>query len=163
MKKSFWIFQKGGFFPIAYFFSGKTAFLQISADFVTKFQKLFFYLKALQTRMQIDEKNFFIAQVVSEISAKNTYFKNRQMYIFVTDCISASRKFARFIHIFYYWLLKSRNRTWGWTNNKMFYCRTLPTRYGHWICFSLTWEAHVHLSISLQIDCWKHTKSKLFI
>ena len=36
--------------------------------------------------MQIDEKNFFIAKVVPEISAKNTYFKNNKMYIFVTDC-----------------------------------------------------------------------------
>ena len=48
-------------------FSGKTAFLQISADFVTGFEKLFFHLKALQTRMQIDVKNFFVAQVVPEI------------------------------------------------------------------------------------------------
>ena len=42
MKKSFLIFQNGGFFPIAYFFSGKTVFLQISADFLTGFEKLFF-------------------------------------------------------------------------------------------------------------------------
>ena len=39
-------------------FSGKTAFLKISADFVTGFQKLFFHLKALQTRMQINVDNF---------------------------------------------------------------------------------------------------------
>ena len=36
--------------------------------------------------MQIDVNNFFIAQMVPEIYAKNTYFKNRQMFIFVTDC-----------------------------------------------------------------------------
>jgi len=58
MKGGFWIFQNGGFFPIAYFFSGKTAFLKISADFVTIFEKYFFHLKALQTRMQIDVNNF---------------------------------------------------------------------------------------------------------
>ena len=38
--------------------------------------------------MQIDGNNFFVVQVVPEIYAKNTYFKNSQMYIFVTDCIS---------------------------------------------------------------------------
>ena len=64
------------FFPIAYFFSGKTAFLKISADFVIGFEKLFLYLKALQTRMQIDENNFFEAQVVAEIYAKNISFKS---------------------------------------------------------------------------------------
>ena len=45
------IFQNAGFFQIAYFFSGKTAFLKISADFVTVIEKFFFHLKALQTRM----------------------------------------------------------------------------------------------------------------
>ena len=55
-------------------FSGKTAFLQIPADFVTEFEKFFFYLKALQTKMQIDENSFFVAQVVPEIYAKNTSF-----------------------------------------------------------------------------------------
>ena len=52
---------------MAYFFSGKTAFLQISADFVTG---------ALQTRMRINVNNFFVAQVVPEICAKNTSFKD---------------------------------------------------------------------------------------
>ena len=75
MKKSFRFFQNGGFLPIAYFFSGKTAFLQISADFVTGLQKKMSPLKAPQTRMQIDVKIFFIAQVVPVISAKNTSFK----------------------------------------------------------------------------------------
>ena len=37
--------------------------------------------------MQIDVNNFFVTQVVPEIHAKNTYFKNRYMCIFVTDCI----------------------------------------------------------------------------
>ena len=36
------MFQNCGFFPIAYFFSVKTAFLQISADFVPGFEKFFF-------------------------------------------------------------------------------------------------------------------------
>ena len=40
-------------------------------------QKLFFHLKALQTRMQIDVNNFFIAQVVPEISAKKHKFQNQ--------------------------------------------------------------------------------------
>ena len=56
-------------------FSVKTAFLQILADFVTGFEKLFFHLKTLQTRIQIDAYNFFVAQVVPEIYAKNTSFK----------------------------------------------------------------------------------------
>ena len=41
MKKCFLFFQNGGFFLITYF-SGKSAFLQISADFVTEYKKLFF-------------------------------------------------------------------------------------------------------------------------
>ena len=67
MKKSFSIFKKGGFFQIAYFFSVKTAFLRISADFFNGFEKFLFRLKVLQTRMQIDLNNFFAAQVVPEI------------------------------------------------------------------------------------------------
>ena len=59
-------------------FSGKTAFLKISADF----EKLFLHLKALQTRMQIDVNNVFVAQVVPEIYAKNTSFKNSYVDVF---------------------------------------------------------------------------------
>ena len=44
---------------------------------IRHFEKLSIYLKALQTRMQIDVNNFFIPQVVLKIYAKNTYFKNR--------------------------------------------------------------------------------------
>ena len=59
MKKSFWIFPNGGFFPIAYIhFSGKTAILQISAEFVPGFETFFFHLKALQTRAWINVNNF---------------------------------------------------------------------------------------------------------
>ena len=64
-------------------FSGQTAFLQISADSLTGLEKLYFHLKALQTRMQIDA---FVAQVVLEISAKNTSFKISYMCFFVTHC-----------------------------------------------------------------------------
>ena len=46
------------------FFSVKTAFLQISADFVSGFEKFLFRLKALETRMQIDANT-----VKSEIRA----------------------------------------------------------------------------------------------
>ena len=48
----------------------------MSADFVTRFQKTFFHLKALQPRMQIDVNNFFVAQVVPEIYTKNKRFLN---------------------------------------------------------------------------------------
>ena len=43
-----------GFFKIMGFFSGKYAFLKISADFFTGYDKLFFQLKALRTRIQTD-------------------------------------------------------------------------------------------------------------
>ena len=87
-KKSFWFFQNRGFFPIAYFFSGKTAILQISADFVTGFENFFFHLKALQTRMQIDEIFFFVAQVVPEIYMKNDRLINSQIHVFASHCIT---------------------------------------------------------------------------
>ena len=73
-EKKFSNLSKWRIFQIPYFFLA-TAFLQISAYFVIGFEKLFFHLKALQTRMQIDENNFFVAQVVPEIYAKNTSFK----------------------------------------------------------------------------------------
>ena len=76
-KKEKIVDQNGGFFQIAYFYSGKTAFLKISADFMTELQKLFFYLNSLQTRMQIDVNDFVISPVVPEIYAENTYYKNR--------------------------------------------------------------------------------------
>ena len=56
---------------IPYFF-GKTAFLQISADFVTGFENFFLS----ESSSDKDAKNFFVAQVVSEIYAKNKSFKN---------------------------------------------------------------------------------------
>ena len=74
------------FFQQLTFFSGKTAFLQISADFVTWFEKFFFHLKALQTRMQIDKNNFFVAQVVPEIYTKNHRLINSQIYVFASHC-----------------------------------------------------------------------------
>ena len=82
----FLIFLKWRIFSSSLLLSGKTAFLQISADIVTGLQEFFFHLKALQTRMQIDFENFFIAKVVPEISVKNTSFKISQMCIFVTHC-----------------------------------------------------------------------------
>ena len=51
----FFDFSKWRIFSNSYLFSGKTAFLQISA---TGFKKLFFHLKARQTRMQRDTNNF---------------------------------------------------------------------------------------------------------
>ena len=48
------IFSNWWIFSNSLLCSGKTAFLKISADFETGLQKLFFHLKALQTRMQID-------------------------------------------------------------------------------------------------------------
>ena len=48
---------------------------QISADFVTRFEKFSFHLKALQTRIHIDESNFFAAQVVPEIYVKTQVSK----------------------------------------------------------------------------------------
>ena len=78
----FLLFQNGGFFPIAYFFSDKTAFLRILANFVTRFEKLFNRLKALQTRMQIDKNYFFVAQMVPEIYAKKHKIKKHQDVFF---------------------------------------------------------------------------------
>ena len=43
---------------------------------MTGFEKLFFHLKALQTRMQIDVNKFFVAQVVPEIYSKNNPWIN---------------------------------------------------------------------------------------
>ena len=60
------------FFLIAYLFSGKTVFLQISADFVTGFEKLFFHLKGLQTKMY-----FFVAQEIQEIYSKSYFFQEQ--------------------------------------------------------------------------------------
>ena len=64
-------FLKWWIFSNSLLFSGKTEFLQIPADFVTGFEKLFFHLKGLQTRMQINVNNFFVAKVVPEMYAKN--------------------------------------------------------------------------------------------
>ena len=85
-EKKFLIFSKWWIFSNSLLFLAKQRFLKISADFVTGLQKLFFHLKALQTRMQMDVIHSFVAQVVPEIYAKNTYLKNRQMRIFVTNC-----------------------------------------------------------------------------
>ena len=79
-------FSKWRIFSNGLLFSGKTAFLPISADFVIRFEKLFFHLKTLQTRMQIDVNNFFVAQMVPEIYAKNTSFKISWICFFVTHC-----------------------------------------------------------------------------
>ena len=62
-------------------FSGKTVFLQISADFVTGFEKLFFYLKALQARMQIDVNNFFYSSSCSgDIREKHDFQNQLDVY-----------------------------------------------------------------------------------
>ena len=53
---------------------------QISTDFVTGFEKLFFHPKALQTRMQIEENNFFVVQVVPDIYAKSTSLKKLDVF-----------------------------------------------------------------------------------
>ena len=50
-------------------------FLQISADFVTWFDKFLFQLKALQKRMQKDENRFTVPQAVPEIYRKNERLK----------------------------------------------------------------------------------------
>ena len=71
MKKSFWIFQNGGFFPIADFFFEKSVFSAKSGEFVLWFEKFLFYLKALQKVMQVMEKRFIVAQKVPEIYTQN--------------------------------------------------------------------------------------------
>ena len=60
-------FSKWRIFSNSLLFSVKTAFLLISADFVTGFEKFLFRLKALQPKMQINVKKIFVAQVVPEI------------------------------------------------------------------------------------------------
>ena len=70
-EKKFLNFSKWRIFSNSLLFSGKTAFLQISADFVTEFEKFFFHQKALQARMHIDVNNFFVAQVVPQKYTKN--------------------------------------------------------------------------------------------
>ena len=60
--------------------------MQISADFVTWFDKFLFQLKALQKRVQKDVNRFFVAQAVPEIYGKNERLKNRGMCFFVIDC-----------------------------------------------------------------------------
>ena len=71
------IFSKWLIFSDSLLFSGKTAFLQISADFGTEFEKLFFHLKTFQKRMQIDVKNFFVA---GDISEKDKFQKQLDVY-----------------------------------------------------------------------------------
>ena len=71
------------FFRQLTFFLAKQRFLQISADFVTGFEKIFFHLKAHQTRMQIDEYNSFLAQVILEIREKHK-LQNQLDVFFVT-------------------------------------------------------------------------------
>ena len=73
MKKSFWIFQNGGFFSIADFFFEKSVFSAKSGEFMLRFEKFLFYLKALQKVMQVMEKIFFVAQKVPEIYTKNDW------------------------------------------------------------------------------------------
>ena len=63
--KKFGNFSKWRIFSDSLLFSGKTVFLQISAVYVTGFE----------TSSDKDANNFFVAQVVSEINAKNTSFK----------------------------------------------------------------------------------------
>ena len=63
MKKSFWIFQNGGFFSIADFFFEKLVFSAKSGEFVLRFEKFLFYLKALQNVMQVMVKRFSVAQM----------------------------------------------------------------------------------------------------
>ena len=67
-EKMFLNFSKWQIFSNSLLFTGKTA------DFVTGFEKLFFHLKSLLTRMRINVN--FVAQVFPELYAKNTRFKN---------------------------------------------------------------------------------------
>ena len=71
MKKSFLIFQNGGFFSIADFFFEKSVFSAKSGEVVLRFEKFLFYQKALQKVMQVMVKRFFVAQKVPEIHTKN--------------------------------------------------------------------------------------------
>ena len=70
LEKKFLNFSKLRIFSYSLLFSCKTVFLQLSADFVTGFKNI-----------------FFIAQVIPQIYAKNTSFKNSWMCFFVTHCI----------------------------------------------------------------------------
>ena len=57
-------------------------FLQLSADFVPGFEFLFFHLKVLQTRMQIDVNYFFVAQGFSGDIREKHKFQN-QLDVFI--------------------------------------------------------------------------------
>ena len=59
MKFFFSIFQNGGFFPIADFFFEKSVFSAKSGEFMLRFEKFLFYLKALQKVMQVMVKKIF--------------------------------------------------------------------------------------------------------
>ena len=73
MKKSFEFFKMTDFFLWLTFFWQNCVFANISG-FCDRIS--FLFMKALQTRMKIDVNNFFIPQVVLQICAKNTSFKN---------------------------------------------------------------------------------------
>ena len=73
--------------------------MQISADFVTWFDKFFFQLKALQKRVQKDVNRFIVPQAVPEIYRKNERLKNRGMCFFVIDCNN--------VFLTDYWKIKS--------------------------------------------------------
>ena len=84
-----WVFQNGGFFPIAFFFLVKLGFCKyqlILWPYICIFEKIFFHLKALQTRMWINENNFFGGQVVLEIYAKTQVSKTAWAQ-FILECI----------------------------------------------------------------------------
>ena len=81
MKKIFSIFQNGGFFSIAYFFSGKTAFLKIFADFETRFQKLFFSSESSLENYANKSKKLFCSSSGSvNIREKHIFQKQVDVY-----------------------------------------------------------------------------------
>ena len=101
-EKNLLIFSRWRIFSNSLLFSAKTAFLQISADFVTGFKKFFFHLKALQTRMQVDVNDFFQLKWFRRyIYAKNPSFKNSQMCFFVTYCIREKHNLQKQLMCFF--------------------------------------------------------------
>ena len=71
-------------FSIADFFFEKSVFSAKSVEFVLRFEKLLFYLKALQKVMKVIEKRFFVAQKVPEIYTKNDRIINSSIHVFAS-------------------------------------------------------------------------------
>ena len=101
-------FRKWRIFSNSILFSVKTAFSKISDDFVTGYEKLFFHLKALQTKMLLDENNFFCSSGGSGDIREKHKFQNQLMCFF---CYSLYFRMYLKSHFF---VTNANSNDWIW-------------------------------------------------